>query len=249
VLGCSSESCVVTHGAFKKHAEKTAGLSRGALKADVEKNFKASGPRDSTALLSNFNIDGTLQRWAESYPDFYNYSFNMMDFEEVGDTLARISPVDILKGEAPQLVGAPPRTVRRKCRRFACVLNTDKSSGRGLHWLVLFGDCSGGPGADWWIVYFNSAGNPPTKQATKWMEKSAAALREYRKNTLKEEGNTITIPLTNVRHQNSQTECGLYSLYCIRRFLDGGQPSDFQKGRIPDKDMTEFRKHVFRQAG
>lgn len=247
VLGCDSESCAVGHPDFQKFATKQAGLAPAVLKANIEKNFKAPGPRNSTELLSNFHIDETLQRWAETYPDFYNYSFNMIDFEETGDTLARYPPVKILEGKAPQRVGAPPHTVKRRCRRFACVLNTDSSQGRGKHWLALFSLCDTPPDKDWWIAFFNSAGNPPHSSITRWMETAAEDLRVYRKNVLREPGGVKTIALSNRRHQSSQTECGLYALYFIRRCLDGGKPSDFESGRITDKEMTEFRKHIFRK--
>ncbi|MHB8736931.1 MAG: Ulp1 family isopeptidase, partial [Terriglobales bacterium] len=55
-----------------------------------------------------------------------------------------------------------------------------------------------------------------------------------------------SVPVTSMPHQNLDTECGLYALYYIRRRLEGVPYTFFEKQRIPDEAMTEFRKHVFR---
>jgi hypothetical protein len=56
------------------------------------------------------------------------------------------------------------------------------------------------------------------------------------------------IAVTDVDHQESQTECGLYALYYIRRRLDGTPFSFFFEKLIRDAAMTAFRTHVFRKV-
>lgn len=251
VLGCDSESCVVTHPRFRQHVQAAGAGLEGAggthlLDIELDRRFKTEGPRDSTQLLSNFNIDGVLQEWAAAFPEFYNYSFNMMDFEAAGGSLARVDAAGILEGRESQNLGKMGGLVRRPCTTFACVLNTDVSSGRGKHWVAVFGDCRGA--GEWTVAYFNSAGNPPPPPVTRWLETTAARLAELRARAPRRYGDGPVTPvaLTDVRHQDSQTECGLYSLYFIRRRLEGAPLEEFRDARIPDAAMVEFRKHVFR---
>lgn len=246
ILGCGSESCVVAHPRFRVHAQEV-GVKSDHLDAELSRRFKPKGPRDTTQLLSNFNIDEVLQGWAVVFPKFYNFCFNMMDFERVGGSLARIDVADILEGRAPQDLGKMGGVVRRPCDTFACVLNTDVSTGRGKHWVAVFGDCRGR--GEWTVEYFNSAGNPPPAPVTRWLENSAASLTRLRAQNSKKYGaaGATPLPLTDVRHQDSQTECGIYTLYFIRRRLEGGSFSEFQGARIPDDAMIEFRQHLFRK--
>jgi hypothetical protein len=248
-LGCPDEACAVTHPNFINYVVKTEGKGEAnELVREAATRFKPKGPRDSTALLSNFDIDAVLEQWAAEFSEpgnaFYNFSFAMMDFEKTGDHLARVDPCDIIDGQAVQSLGAAGKA-RRPCNTFACVLNTDYSSGRGKHWVAVFGDCRGdGP---WSVEYFNSAGNPPPREVVKWAEETAARLKLCRVRA----GSSAPVEatyLTNTRHQDGNTECGLYALYFIRRRLEGAPPDEFMReaGRIPDADMTEFRKHVFR---
>jgi len=242
ILACTTEACVVAHPHFKHFVAKKEG-PKGVRRLELElaARFKPPGPRDTTKLLSNFDIDGVLQQWAAStFPRFYNFDFNMMDFERTKSSLARTNVADIVEGRVAQDLGAFGR-VRRKCDVFACVLNTDVSTGGGKHWVAVLGDCRGkSPGTPWTVEYFNSAGNPPPAPVARWMERAAGELAGLAPGPVK------TVALTSVRHQKSQSECGLYVLYYIRRRLEGAPYSDFARALIPDGAMTEFRKHVFR---
>ncbi len=248
VLGCTSESCVVSHPDFREFVEGETGLAASRLDAELLLRFKPPGPRSSARLLSNYNIDDVLQQWAIAYPTFFNYSFNMIDFETAGGSLAQTDVAGILEGKEPQLLSGGVE-VRRCCTTFACALNTDVSTGRGKHWVAIFGDCRGtGP---WSLEYFNSAGNPPPVAVTRWLEASGGRLAAHRRAHPRKYGAAPVVAnaVTDVRHQDSQTECGLYILFYIRARLEGRPPSEFARARIPDSAMAKFRTHVFREEG
>lgn len=243
LLDCGSEACVVEHPDLLQYVRQRAGPQAAtALAAEAAQRFKERGPRNSTALLSNFNIDGVLRRWAEEFPRFFCCAFAMMDFAEAGGyELARVSLPHVRQGRATQqsLQGKP---LRRPCDTFACVLNTDVSSGQGKHWVCLLVDMRP-PAEPWTVEYFNSAGNPPPRAVTRWCETTADELREHRGAA----GEVRTLAVTDVAHQKSRTECGLYALFYIRARLEGRPASFFAKEKVPDAAMTEFRKHVFRE--
>ena len=159
----------------------------------------------------------------------------MSDFFKTRGSLATIKICDILDGKVSDKTAAG--TVTRPCKRICCVLNTDVSTGRGIHWVCLFVDCSG-PTIS--IEYWNSAGNPPFMNATKWMEQARAELMSCTKKQV----NTVLV--TSVPHQESDSECGVYVLFYIRKRLEKTPYQYFMDKRIPDSEMTEFRKYLFR---
>jgi hypothetical protein len=250
-LGCDAESCVLAHPAFRRFVAGERLLPRGALDLELEARFKAKGPRAGTGLLSNYNIDETLLRWARVFPEFHPCPFAMMDFERTDEPLARADLAAVHAGRAPLDLGPALGAVRRPAACFGCVLNTDVSSGPGKHWVALFADMRPPPGGPWTVEYFNSTGRPPPRPVVKWMENARARLAEYRAGLPECRGHSCevaTVSVTDIDHQESQTECGLYALFYIRRRLEGAPYTDFLRQPIPDRAMTAFRAHVFRAA-
>lgn len=260
-LGCDTEKCVVTDPRIVDFIGKEvspAAVNR--MHAETYARFKPSGPRNSTELLSNFDIDGVLQRWAgeDKFGAFFNCPFAMMDFEREEYLFDQVHMPEVLFGRVSQKIipagTARPTTVRRKCDMFACVLNTDVSTGAGKHWVCVTVDMRGEPteASPWTVEYFNSAGNPPPRAATRWLAKTADSLIDHLSSKLKDSGDARsvsrlirTVAVTSVTHQKSRTECGLYTLFYIRSRLEGNPISMFTRQRVHDREMTEFRRHVF----
>ena len=257
ILDCETEACVVRHKALASYVVEKHGKDEAVqLVKESRARLKTTGPRDSTDLLSNFNIDHVLRRWAVQYPKFYNCPFSMMDFEKVVYDFSLLNLADIYQGKIVQRIFSPDpeynrkdleagKPVKRRSDCFACVLNTDVSSGKGKHWVCVFADMR--QKANWTIEYFNSSGNPPPKAVTRWMETQANNLRERFQNW-SQPPTVKTVVVTSVAHQKGDTECGLYTLYYIRARLEGHPASAFAEDKVPDSDMTEFRKHVFSSA-
>lgn len=240
----ASEACVVSHPRVASFVVETQG-GEGALKHkdEVTRAFKPPGPREGTALLSNFNIDDVAQRWGREFPQFFNCPFSMMDFERESYLFGRVNLMDVFRGEVTQMVYNPdtprqPAATRRKCNTFGCVLNTDVSTGKGKHWVCVFVDMRGDK--EWTVEYFNSAGNPPPQPMVRWMERAAHELSQGRPG-----GQAKAVAVSSVCHQKSRTECGLYVLYYIRSRLEGVPWSHFAEWTVPDAAMTEFRRHLF----
>jgi hypothetical protein len=248
-LGCESESGVLIHPVFRQFVVEKRLLPEAALDLELETRFKAQGPRHGTALLSNFNIDDTLLRWARVFPEYYPCPFAMMDFDRTHEAFATIDLADVLAGRQPLDLGPGFGTVQRPSSCFGCVVNTDNSSGPGRHWVSVFVDARAPPGEPWSVEYFNSAGRPPPKQMVVWMERSRARLADYRAGLPGCRGkvcDVLSVPVTDLDHQEGDTECGLYALYYQRRRLEGTPYSFFFKQIVPDSAMIAFRTHVFR---
>jgi len=226
ILGCVSESCVLTHPDITEFIIDKVGSKR-VVDRDLDTRFKEKGPRDTTLWTNNYNLDGTLKRWADEFETFYPYTFCMMDFFHTNGSLVSIKPKQWLSNG-------------KNCA--GCVLNTDVSTGSGIHWVAIFVDCRYDPIT---IEYFNSSGNPPPKPVIKWMEDTKKQIKEYYSQN--NDIDVVTIPVSKIQHQFSESECGLYALFYIRKRCEGSSYKEFSKTPIKDNCMIAFRKHVFRR--
>jgi hypothetical protein len=228
---CDTEYCVLKDPRVMRLAHEKGVISQ--LKEDERVKFKPKGPRNTLDLLSNYDIDGVLQRWAISFDTFYPCPFAMMDFDSHHYKFGDFNFPAMLEGKLSF------NGIKKPFNCFGCVLNTDVSTGPGKHWVAVFVDCR--DPTTWSIEYFNSVGKPPTRPVINWMERNCVELQRCTTGTV------TTVSVTDLDHQESQTECGLYSLYYIRRRLENTPYTFFMKKIIPDDTMTEFRKHVFRE--
>jgi hypothetical protein len=242
-LNCESESCVLSSKEFRAVVKDV--ISPERLDIELETRFKTEGPRLTTDLLNNYNLDETLQRWAVTFKGFYPCPFAMMDFSTNGDLFGTISMADCLYGKQSAYFGKVLGDITTTFDTLGCVVNTDTSSGKGKHWVAVFVDCR--DSKKWTIEYFNSAGRPPTKEITKWMAKQKHILEDYiEENKLNIDVETIAV--TDLEHQDSKTECGMYALFYIRSRLEGKSYELFFRHLVPDSEMYEFRRHVFRAS-
>lgn len=225
--GCSTEKCAIT-----KLADEIGEIAR----KDIETAFKASGPTDSS-WLTNTHLDGTLIQWAATRPDFFPYNFNMVDYAKYSfkdgtviqqpDSLATVNFADLYS---------------RGYRTAACVINTDRYNGNGKHWMALFIDARSP--TVWSVEFFNSSGQAPQPEYVNWLEKTRTQLER----TAAEKSprpDVRVIRVSKKRHQNSTSECGVYSLYYIRARLEGVPADYFATTLVPDSNMFEFRHHLF----
>lgn len=193
------------------------------------KNFKLTGP-SGVQLLSNVDIDGILAQWAIAYPNFYAYTFNMIDYTSYSfrdgrvinepDTLATIDPVKVFS--------------KHDC--CGCIINSDKYHGSGKHWMALFADIRDRSNPT--VEFFNSSGREPAPEWISWMNRAALAIESV----IKKRPRIVTY---NRVHQYSMTECGVYSLFYIYARLVNVPVTYFKSHVIKDELMFEFRAHLF----
>ncbi len=251
ILDCDTESCVITHKKFQDFVVDAVGeKGKDVLEKNLNERFKMKGPKTTKDWFNDKHIDFSLRAWALKFPCFYPYSFNMIDFDEVGGSLAKYTAVDVLEGKAPvHLVGDEAGPVFRPCACMGAVINTDVSTGPGKHWLSVFVDCRPtGQDEFWTVEYFNSSGSRPRQEIVVWMERTKARLISYR--AKKHDSSSVkTVVASTHRHQNSDSECGPYALMYIRHRIENGPGSYefFRNNTIKDKAMYEFRELLFRE--
>lgn len=228
---CESERCVL---------ESLSNKIGPSAKKEINAVLKIRGPTDSK-LLSNINIDAVLHQWALNFTDFYPFSFNMRNYASYSfidgtvvpkpDTLATVQFEDLYNGLHNNT----------KYRRCACVINTDVYQGSGKHWMALFADTTG---SEWSVEFFNSSGNGPAPEWVNWLEKTKNQMEKIIESA--KLPNTVKIVrATTIQHQNSRSECGVYSLFYIWARLNKIPYDYFMNNTIPDELMFECRQHIF----
>jgi len=243
-LNCDSESCILKNRKFTNFAGTT------KIKEDLAENFKPEGPALTFDLLSNYNIDDVLDQLEKAYVSvgFMHIPFQMRDFAKYAPSDREIqkeakgSTEAELKEKRKNLATVDwVEEYKRGMRCAGVVLNTDYSSGNGIHWFCLFVDFRTKP---YTIEYFNSSGNLPLYEVSSWMKETRQRLIDELGVGVDEVKDVI---VSRIVHQQDKHSCGIYALYYIFSRLSGVPYKYFQENKISDKLMHEFRKVFFRQ--
>jgi hypothetical protein len=233
VTKCDSEKCVLDSGAVKGVVDSK------KLEKNKTVNFKPVGPHNSTQLLSNINIDNVLSNLVhvDKHKGFYHMNFQMIDFPGS----KRWKPTEL----ATINICNDVIEVGHNC--MGVVLNTDTRSGSGEHWFCIFCDFrgSGSQREPYTLEYFNSSGNPPRDPVLNWLNKTAKLVSHHEFKSGAKKRYCEKVISSTLRHQNSDTECGPYSLYYIWSRLNNEPITTFRTAPILDERMIEFRKHLF----
>ena len=216
---CDSESCIYTDSLVKSKLGKSAEI-------ELRTQFKPPGPFDTTNWLDNFNIDKVLRQYIPVYSDYYPIKYQMIDFDEKKTELATINL---------------PAKIKKGCKRFSVVFNTDASDGKGKHWFAMFMDFTEDP---YTLEYFNSSGNLPVYQIRKWQLKTKKLLER----TMNVKVECIIVSPNEI--QKSDSECGVFCLWFILSRLEGYPVTTFKNINMgPDDDrMIKFRRALFRHS-
>jgi hypothetical protein len=221
LLDCNSESCILKKPEFVQFAK----ISK--IDNILNEFFKPSGPATHFGLLNNFNIDEVLDQFESKFPGFYHIPFQMRDFEKVGTELANIDLVAKFKGS-----GGNPGI-----KSFGVVLNTDYSTGRGIHWYCIFGEKVGNKII---LEYFNSSGREPLSETQAWLQKTKHYLAKELKCPVEIHYST------GIQFQNDEHSCGVYCLMYIWLRLEGTSAKWFRSDNFNDAVMHKARKVLFR---
>lgn len=214
-------SCIIRHPQFAAFLEKHPQHKKPV--ADFAAlRLKNSGPRNTNEWLSNDDIDGYFKKLETQYPKFKAIPYQMIDFPtQVHHQSKQITQLDFLK------------EYDQGKRYFGAAINTDVSSGTGIHWFAFFVDLSSKPCT---IEFFDSTGNPMDSTVREW------AMKLQQKLASRMPCNIIE---NRQQHQHENSECGVYTSFYIFARLSGMSFKDFQKEKINDARIAEFRKGLF----
>lgn len=214
-LECSSESCILAHPNIKH---------LGLAKKELSTRFLPSGPKNTQDWLDNFNIDETNILFKKFFPGFVPFGYQMIDFMQKGTTFARANI---------------PMLIEKGMKTSATVINTDYSTGSGLHWFAIFIDAR--KPTDITVEYFNSSGNKPPEEIQRWLYNTIEDINIHRPHMM---ARMVKMPPTRI--QKDDHSCGVYSLFYIFHRNLGYPIEQFNERNISDQMMHIFRWNLFR---
>ena len=184
------------------------------------KVFRPDGPQGRFDWLSTIDINQVLYQYEEKYPDFKFLGAVPMDFMDL-DYL----PFKKLNFKELESGGI---------KRIGVIFNTDKSTGRGKHWISLFADLTKGQ-----IYYSDSMGTRQPKEVNEFMKQIEKYLTEIKKMT------DLDIRYNKTQHQKGNSECGVYSINFILRLLKGKTFDHLTRKRLTDNQVNKCRIKYF----
>lgn len=219
----------------------------------TEKSFAPKHPEkwnsSPNEWLSNIDISKVINQYEKKYKNFKFIGPSAIDFDTVlGDN--KCVNQDLCKIDLKHYI-------QHRKNKIGVIFNLDKHDQSGSHWVAMFIDLE-----HKFFFYFDSANNlipPEIKNLTNKIHKQSKDLGLH----LKYYDNQ------NITHQQSNTECGMYSLFFIVTMLTGkvhfnkqstlfnktkhktkyfsvkGRISLFKHQRIPDKYVEKYRKIYF----
>lgn len=215
---CDQETCWLNYIENKTLQKK--------LKTELFTPFQPSEWKtDKNAWLSNFDIDAVLKQYETTYnPKFIALGPTPIDFD------SKNTNGQCVWNEICNL--SLSTEYNKGVRKIGIIYNLDTSKGSGTHWVSMFIDLE--PSIenvfeieeDPFIFYFNSTSEKIPKEIHDLIERLQIQWTEFK-------GKPFIVYNNNkMKHQRSNTECGMYSLFfvitCLTRKTD----------LIPDKTLT-----------
>ena len=203
--------------------------------------------------LSNYDIDGIIEQYEMKYKNFKFLGSTPIDFRQkkYGSCVLNIFNEDDEKskwlkntGNKEKYCNYNPGGYKGK-NVFGIVFNTDKHDGGGKHWMALYINVTKKI-----ILFFDSAVTYAHlhPEITKFVENIKKQYNDK----------NFTFKYNNIQHQQSNSECGMYSIYFILTMLDADESNNYDSMKmfntyfnssektITDKLMVLYRTKLFR---
>ena len=188
----------------------------------LEDQFKPRGPVHKMNWLSTNNIVDVMKMYEKLYCDFKFFGEVPIDFDDFVNEIININVANLQ---------------RKGIHRIGVIFNLDTRYESGSHWVALFSDFNT-PG----VYYFDSYGEcPAPKQIFALQSRLHSQLKNiYGSNT------DVECRCNMHRHQYSNSECGVYSMYFILEMLRGRSFDMVTENIILDEEIKKFRQVYFR---
>ena len=215
---CESELCWLRHQCIKHDVDKSL---MGKMFAPISPREWKKNPQE---WLTTVDIQKVMSQWEKAMdyfkfigPSPIDYDTHQVFGECVWEEICKFDIKDMLK---------------KGKKHIGLIFNLDKHTQPGSHWVALHINI---PNEE--IYFFDSYGDDIPGQIHKFAK------------TVKKQGESVDlnfdIKINKKRHQYSNSECGMYSLYFIIQLLHKTPFKTFQVEKIPDKRMIKLRKEYF----
>lgn len=212
---CENESCWLKHACIKEHVDPN--IFKNTFAPNAPKEWR----KKPTQWLNSLDILKVMKQYEETYSNFEFIGPSPIDYDThkaYGECVwEELCEFDLSK---------------KIKKNIGIIFNLDPHYKGGSHWVTLFIDNKKRE-----IYYFDSYGDKIPKQILKFA------------NTVKNQGKKMNlnykIIINKTRHQYSNSECGMYSLYIIIQLLKNKSFNHLMKNKIKDRTMKQLRKKYF----
>lgn len=219
---CNKETCWLRHKAIKEDIDLE--TKEYTFAPEAPKEWK----ENPTEWLTSIDILEVMKQYEKTYSCFEFIGPSPIDYDKhiaygecVWEELCEFSLEEQIKENKPKI---------------GIIFNLDPHNKPGSHWVAMFIDTKRGE-----IYYLDSYGEKIPRQIKKFANK-------VKKQSLKIGKKKEYKLLENKRrHQFSESECGMYSLYFIIQMLKGVTFKKFTSKRVKDSYMMKLRKIYFNQ--
>jgi len=180
---------------------------------------------DPDMWLDSNNIAHVLNQYEDTYPNFEFMGPFPIDFaapnpyKKNGETQCLITEICEIRVK---------NALENGTRQIGIVYNLDPHFKSGSHWVANFIDVAGHK-----CYYFDSYGMEPPLQIARFMK------------WLTTQDSSMKLFYNARRIQYSNTECGVYCIYCIIRMLEGDTFTQITRRKPKDSDMLDLRDWLF----
>lgn len=215
---------------------------------DVAKSLRPVKPREwykqPYTWLTNFDIEAVMRQ----YQDNKEFKFRFlgvypMDFEgKTGFGTCLFSEMCNLNMAS---------LAKRGFKYVGMVTNLDRHDQDGSHWTALF-VCIDHLAPCFGAYYYDSVSNPPPADMKRFMEKIKEQMEEYVFAKTKGKRVEFKTDYNRVRHQYGNSECGLFSMAYIIRWLEvlrekpDTEFNNIVEIKLNDKHVHKLRNELFR---
>ena len=215
---CNKESCWLKHKCLKN------GMDGSTLQKTFAPYQPLEWKKKPNEWLSSVDIQKVMKQYEKAYRCFEFMGPSPIDFDAhklygecVWEELCKFSLLD---------------SIKRGKTKIGIIFNLDKHTQSGSHWVAMFINTKKRN-----ITYMDSYGDEAPEEV------DALAIR------IQKQATSIGMPFeyntTTLRHQYSNSECGMYCLHFIIESVKGKDWTYFNKIKISDNKMKRLRKIYF----
>lgn len=186
--------------------------------------FKPQKPKEKFQWLSNYDIVYVMKQYEQKYRFFYFFGAVPLDFETINYPEFWSVRIEDFGQKIKE---------NYKCLGMIINLSKSKNKDGGSHWVALFVDLRYKKKT---IEYFDSSGHKPPIEIIEFMNR----LNKHIPNSL--------IKINKVRHQQKDSECGVYSIMFIISRLRGSSFEEISSNVARDEHMNSMRDVIFRSS-
>jgi len=193
----------------------------------IKETFRPKMPQkwkeeNLTTWLNTDDINRVMKQYEKKYPDFFFVGPIPLDCGINSDLQCQLTNFDINKMH------------KKGINYLGMIINTDVSSGPGIHWYSLMIDLKKRT-----ISHFDSYGEKPLKETYDIMKRI--------KNDYKNGSNIdLKLEYNNKRFQRDGYNCGMYSLFFIIAKLQGKTMAQIQNMKLDTQKMQKFKREWYR---